>query len=119
MHGKHYNRGILRTDADLVKKRRNGMEILVICAYGEYLEKYGGHIGYSVRPDERRKGDAAWMLMQMLEKCRERGMKRVLVTCLAENGASRRTILANGGRYESTVHESEEDVDLERYWIEV
>ena len=95
------------------------MEILVICAYGEYLEKYGGHIGYSVRPDERRKGDAAWMLMQMLEKCRERGMKRVLVTCLAENEASRRTILANGGRYESTVHEPAENVDLERYWIEL
>ena len=30
--------------------------------FNDYLERYGGHIGYSVRPDERRKGYAAWML---------------------------------------------------------
>ena len=30
---------------------------------------------------------------------------------------SERTIRANGGVYESTVHEPNEDIDLERYWI--
>ena len=87
--------------------------------FNDFLEKYGGHIGYSVRPDELRKGYAAWILAQVLQKCRKRGMKRVMVTCLAENEGSRRTILANGGRYESTVHEPSENVDLERYWIEL
>ena len=31
--------------------------------------------------------------------------------------AYRRTILSNGGVYDSTAHEPDEDIDLERYWI--
>ena len=87
--------------------------------FNEFLEKYGGHIGYSVRPDERRKGYATWMLRSALPLCREVGIPRVLVTCLAENEGSRRAILRCGGAYESTVHEPERDADLERYWIDV
>lgn len=45
------------------------------------------------------------------------GLERVLVICLTDNEGSRRTILRNGGVYECTVHEPEEDEDLERYWI--
>lgn len=30
-------------------------------ALNDFLLHYGGHIGYSVRPDERRKGYASWM----------------------------------------------------------
>lgn len=87
--------------------------------FNDYLERYGGHIGYSVRPDERRKGYAARMLALALEKCRELGLRRVLVTCLEDNEASRRTILKNGGKYESTVTEPDEGVRLQRYWIDL
>lgn len=87
--------------------------------FNEYLEKYAGHIGYSVRPSERRKGYAKEQLRLALPFCREIGLDRVLIACEPDNPASRRTILANGGVYESTVHEPGEDIDLERYWIEV
>ena len=86
-------------------------------AMNDYLRLYAGHIGYSVRPDERRKGYAAWMLRAVLEEARARGMERVMVSCLTDNEGSRRTILASGGVYESTVHEPKENVDIQRYWI--
>ena len=85
--------------------------------FNEYLEKYAGHIGYSVRPSERRKGYATAMLRDALPHCRELGIRDVLISCLPDNEGSRRTILHNGGVYESTVHEPELDRDLERYWI--
>ena len=85
--------------------------------FNEYLEKYSGHIGYSGRPSERRKGYATAMLHDALPHCRELGIRDVLISCLTDNEGSRRTILANGGVYESTVHEPELQRDLERYWI--
>lgn len=87
--------------------------------FNDFLEKFGGNIGYSVRPSERRKGYAGEMLAQVLPYCRELGMEKVLITCEADNEASRRTILKNGGKYESTVKIPDEDVQLERYWIEI
>lgn len=87
--------------------------------FNEYLEKYAGNIGYSTRPSERRKGYATEMLRLTLPFCRKIGLDRVLIACEPDNPASRRTILANGGVYERTVHEPGEDIDLERYWIEL
>lgn len=85
--------------------------------FNEYLEKYGGHIGYSICPSERRKGYAKRMLRDCLPFCRELGLKKVLITCDEDNEGSRRTILANGGIYESTVFEPEENMRIQRYWI--
>lgn len=85
--------------------------------FNEYLEKYAGHIGYSTRPGERRKGYAREMLRLALPYCKSIGVDKVLIACEPDNPASRATILANGGVYEKTVHEPGEDIDLERYWI--
>ncbi len=87
--------------------------------FNAFLEKYGGHIGYSVAPGERRKGYATQMLNMILPKCRELGLSRILITCIQGNEASRRTILKNGGVYESTGFEPNQSLYLERYWIEI
>lgn len=83
----------------------------------EYLSRYGGHIGYSVRPSERRKGYARRMLAECLAICAAQGLTRALISCLTDNEASRRTILSCGGLYENTVYCERDRCDLQRYWI--
>ena len=85
--------------------------------FNEYLEKYAGHIGYSIRPTERRKGYGTEMLKMALPFCSSIGLDKVLVTCNDDNIGSEKIMLANGGEYESTVFEPEEGVNLKRYWI--
>lgn len=87
--------------------------------FNDFLEKYGGNIGYSIRPSERKKGYAKKMLCDCLPYCREAGLNKILMTCLNNNEGSRKTILANGGVYESTVFEPNDKVYLERYWIDL
>ncbi len=79
------------------------------------LGTWGGHIGYSVHPDERRKGYATRMLEMDLENARKLGLSRVMVTCDDGNIASEKTILKNGGVYENTV--PVEDRMVKRFWI--
>ncbi|WP_026884719.1 GNAT family N-acetyltransferase [Clostridium akagii] len=83
----------------------------------EYLYNYGGHIGYSVRKIERRKGYATEMLKITLDECRKLEMKKVLITCDSDNIASAKTIKSCGGIFENEVHEDEGLV--QRYWIEL
>lgn len=76
----------------------------------------GGHIGYSVRPDERRKGYATGMLRMALPVCRdELKLHRVLVTCSKDNAASAKVIEHNAGVFENEI-EFEGRV-IRRYWI--
>lgn len=83
----------------------------------EQMRNITGHVGYSVRPSERRKGYATQMLARAKDYLSSFGFTEICVSCLPENEASRRTILANGGEYIETVHLEEDDVDLERYLI--
>lgn len=87
--------------------------------FNDYLSKYGGHIGYSVRPSERRKGYAKLMLSTALPFCRRIGLNKVLITCIDGNIGSEKTIVANGGVYESSIYEEKEGVFLKRFWIEL
>lgn len=75
----------------------------------------GGHIGYSVHPNFRRQGIATFMLQEALKYCRYLHLKKVLLTCLEDNEASKKTILKCGGVYEDTRYFNQERV--ERYWI--
>ena len=79
----------------------------------DYLLQEGGHIGYSIRPYARGKGLAKEQLRQGLQVAKSKNIKRVLVTCDGDNGASRAVILANGGALEDIRG------GKERYWIDI
>ena len=62
-------------------------------------EKQGGNIGYSTRPDERRKGYAKRMMKLAMEYCKkELGLKLVRAGCNEANIGSRKTIESAGLR---------------------
>ena len=84
----------------------------------EALLRTGGNIGYSVRPDCRRRGYAGLMLDGCLRRAAALGMRRVLITCSPSNLASRRTILSCGGQLENVLP-SRSGQPVERYWIEL
>lgn len=62
-----------------------------------FLQEYGGHIGYAVRPSERRNGYATRMLKLALSYCCSIGIPAVRLGCYTDNKASVRTIERCGG----------------------
>jgi predicted acetyltransferase len=87
-------------------------------ALNPYLEQVGGHIGYVVVPEYRRRGHATEILRQALQISRHTlGLRRVLVTCDDDNIGSIRTIEKNGGVLENTVSGPDGGTAKRRYWI--
>ena len=79
------------------------------------LSVWGGHIGYSVRVSEQKRGYGTEMLRLLLPIAAERGLKRVLITCTDGNIGSEKIIRHNGGVYEKSV--TVEGETIKRFWI--
>ncbi len=83
------------------------------------MEDVGGHIGYRIRPSERRKGYGTLILALTLAEARKLGLPRVLLTCDQDNIASARVIQANGGALASEGYSPQTQTLVSRYWIEL
>ncbi len=83
------------------------------------LLQIGGHIGYDIRPSQRRKGYGSRMLALALPKAKALGHERVLLTCDETNVGSRKVIEKNGGVFENRVPNPEGGPEKLRYWIKL
>ena len=63
----------------------------------EPLEKFGGHIGYEIRPSEWGKGYGTLLLKLLLREAARLGIQSALLTCSAANAVSARVMEKNGG----------------------
>ena len=84
----------------------------------EKLYNCGGHIGYGIRPSEKKKGYATRLLAFALEKSKEIGINKALVVCDDYNTASKKTIINNGGVQDKDFIDEDGNV-INRFWIEL
>jgi len=84
----------------------------------DILKNYWGHIGYAVRPSERKNGYATKMLKMGLEYAKTLNIEKVMLGCYLDNISSIRTIEKCGG----TLTETKTYTDgksLNIYWIKL
>ncbi|MBR6345022.1 MAG: GNAT family N-acetyltransferase [Lachnospiraceae bacterium] len=86
-------------------------------ALNDFLRKEGGHIGYAVRPTERRKGFGTEMLAEGIKVCERIGIHEVLVSCDKENIASSGVIKNCGGVLKDEFYSRTYDEMLQMYII--
>ncbi len=83
----------------------------------DFLKKEGGHIGYSIRPSQRRKGYGTRMLQEALNFLRPIGLTDVLISCGQGNPGSARVIINCGGILEEEFYSETFGEVIQRYRI--
>ena len=81
----------------------------------DFLSTFGGHIGYGVRPSERRKGYGKKILKMSLEYANKIGIEKAMLACYSDNEASKKIITASGGILDRTFEKGEKTVEV--YYI--
>jgi len=84
----------------------------------DYLFRIDGHIGGAIRPSDRGKGYGSIMLSLALQITKNMGIKKILVTCNKNNIVSEKTIIKNGGVFESEELEDNGNT-VRRFWIDI
>jgi len=91
--------------------------INVRLALNDFLKKEGGHIGYCIRPTERKKGYATQMLRGALKFCKTIRLSEVIVTCDKINIASAKVIRNCGGKLDKEFYSDTFKEVIQRYLI--
>ncbi len=86
-------------------------------ALNDFLRNEGGHIGYCIRPTERRKHYATDMLDKGLRVCSTVGINEVLITCDKANVASAGVIKKFGGNLDAEFYSETFDEIIQRYVV--
>ncbi len=83
------------------------------------LKEGASHIGYGIRPTERKKGYAKMALYLGLIEEKKLGEEKVLLVCDVNNIGSNKAILSMGGVLEKTELDKSDNIMTNYYWIDV
>jgi len=86
-------------------------------ALNDFLRNEGGHIGYCIRPTERRQHYATNMLNEALVFCKTIGLNNIIVTCDKSNIASASVIKNCGGILDAEFYSDTFNEVIQRYII--
>lgn len=86
-------------------------------ALNDFLRHEAGHIGYCIRPTERRKGYGTELLLAGLGVCRRVDINKVIVTCDKTNLGSAGVIKNCGGILEEELYSKTFGEVIQRYII--
>lgn len=85
----------------------------------ETMLQFGGHIGYGIRPTERRKGYNKINLYLGMIEAKKVGLEKVMLTCDVDNLGSDKTLKALGGKPERTEINPSNGKLTNVYWFDV
>ena len=86
-------------------------------ALNEFLKREGGHIGYCIRPTERRKHYATDMLNDALKVFDTLGIKEIILTCDKSNIASAGVIKNCNGELVAEFYSDTFKEEIQKYLI--
>lgn len=85
----------------------------------EAMLRFGGHIGYGIRPTERRKGYNKINLYLGMLEAKKVGLEKVMLDCDVNNLGSDKTLKALGGKLERTEVDPSDGIFTNVYWFNV
>ena len=85
----------------------------------DYLSKFAGNVGYSIRKSERRHGYGHEQLRLALEKFRILGMSTIIICCSDANEAAARVAISCGAIREGSETNPTNGISVDRYRLNV
>ena len=83
-----------------------------------HLEKWGGHIHYTIRPSMRGKGFGKKILRKAIPYASHLGVEKALITIITDNNAAEHILKSFGATYWDTTPETDRFPARKRYWLE-
>lgn len=124
MKNEEYTKSINRVPGKtflLIRKNDNKIvgTINIRWNLSEKMLEFGGHIGYGIRPTERRKGYNKIQLYLVLLEAQKLNLDKVMIDCSVDNLGSDKTIKALGGILERCELDESDNTMTNVYWINV